>query len=179
MIKHSRNKMSIREEITNKLKEAMIRKDGDLLNTLRLIKASIKEKDIIAKGNGKSDISDQEIISVLQSMIKQRKVSVDMYLDGKREDLAKKEETEIRIISKFLPEQLSTKEIDIYYPLNTNNVLKKITTIWLKDIYKRQIKNIMRGIKYTKPIPATYEFSSNIVKNTKTIIKSYIGYLDS
>ena len=54
--------MSIREEITNKLKEAMIRKDGDLLNTLRLIKASIKEKDIIAKGNGKSDISDQEII---------------------------------------------------------------------------------------------------------------------
>ena len=75
--------------------------------------------------------------------------------------------------------QLSTKEIDIYYPLNTNNVLKKITTIWLKDIYKRQIKNIMRGIKYTKPIPATYEFSSNIVKNTKTLIKSYIGYLDS
>ena len=105
--------MSIRDEITNKLKEAMIRKDGDLLNTLRLIKASIKEKDIIAKGNGKTDISDQEIISVLQSMIKQRKVSVDMYLNGKRDDLAKKEENEIKIISKFLPEQLSVKEIEI------------------------------------------------------------------
>ena len=105
--------MSIRNEITNKLKEAMIRKDSDLLNTLRLIKASIKEKDIIAKGNGKTDISDQEIISVLQSMIKQRKVSVDMYLNGKRDDLAKKEENEIKIISKFLPEQLSAKEIEI------------------------------------------------------------------
>ena len=105
--------MSIRDEITNKLKEAMIRKDGDLLNTLRLIKASIKEKDIIAKGNGKIDISDQEIISVLQSMIKQRKVSIDMYLNGKRDDLAKKEENEIKIISKFLPEQLSVKEIEI------------------------------------------------------------------
>lgn len=105
--------MNIRDEITNKLKEAMIRKDGDLLNTLRLIKASIKEKDIIAKGNGKIDISDQEIISVLQSMIKQRKVSIDMYLNGKRDDLAKKEENEIRIISKFLPEQLSTKEIEV------------------------------------------------------------------
>jgi len=130
--------MSIRDEITNKLKEAMIRKDGDLLNTLRLIKASIKEKDIIAKGNGKTDISDQEIISVLQSMIKQRKVSFDMYLNGKRDDLAKKEENEIKIISKFLPEQLSVKEIEIII----NETIISSSANSLRDIGK--IINLMK-----------------------------------
>ena len=101
------------EEITNQLKEAMNNKNTNLVNTLRLIKASIKDKDIIAKGNGKGDISDQEIISVLQTMIKQRKASIDMYLSGNREDLVKKEENEIEIISNFLPQQLSLQEIDI------------------------------------------------------------------
>lgn len=105
--------MSIREEITNQLKVAMINKNTNLVNTLRLIKASIKDKDIIAKGNGKGDISDQEIISVLQTMIKQRKASIDMYLSGNREDLVKKEENEIEIISNFLPQQLSLQEIEI------------------------------------------------------------------
>ena len=104
--------MSIREEITNQLKDAMINKNTNLVNTLRLIKASIKDKDIIAKGNGKGDVTDQEIISVLQTMIKQRKASIDMYLSGNREDLVKKEESEIEIISNFLPEQLSSQEID-------------------------------------------------------------------
>lgn len=104
--------MSIREEITNQLKDAMINKNTNLVNTLRLIKASIKDKDIIAKGNGKSEIIDQEIISVLQTMIKQRKASIDMYLSGNREDLVKKEESEIEIISNFLPDQLSLQEIE-------------------------------------------------------------------
>ncbi len=104
--------MSIREEITNQLKDAMINKNSNLVNTLRLIKASIKDKDIIAKGNGKGEIIDQEIISVLQTMIKQRKASIDMYLSGNREDLVKKEESEIEIISNFLPDQLSLQEIE-------------------------------------------------------------------
>lgn len=104
--------MSIREEITNQLKDAMINKNTDLVNTLRLIKASIKDKDIIAKGNGKGDVTDQEIISVLQTMIKQRKASIDMYLSGNREDLVKKEESEIEVISNFLPDQLSLQEIE-------------------------------------------------------------------
>lgn len=104
--------MSIREEITNQLKDAMINKNTNLVNTLRLIKASIKDKDIIAKGNGKGDVTDQEIISVLQTMIKQRKASIDMYLSGNREDLVKKEESEIEIISNFLPDQLSSQEIE-------------------------------------------------------------------
>ena len=105
--------MTIREDIKNNLKEAMIKKNVDLISALRLVIASIKDRDIIAKGKGNdSGINDEEIISLLQTMIKQRKSSIDMYLEGKREDLAKKEQNEIDIISKFLPKQLSKEEIN-------------------------------------------------------------------
>ncbi len=105
--------MIIREDIKNNLKEAMIKKNVDLISALRLIIASIKDRDIIAKGKGNhSGINDEEIISLLQTMIKQRKSSIDMYLEGKREDLAKKEQNEIEIISQFLPKQLSKEEIN-------------------------------------------------------------------
>ena len=122
--------MSIREEITNQLKDAMINKNTNLVNTLRLIKASIKDKDIIAKGNGKGEITDQEIISVLQTMIKQRKASIDMYLSGNREDLVKKEESEIEIISNFLPDQLSSQEIETII----NELIKSSGTSSIKNI---------------------------------------------
>lgn len=105
--------MTIREDIKNNLKEAMIKKNVDLISALRLVIASIKDRDIIAKGKGNdSGINNEEIISLIQTMIKQRKSSIDMYLEGKREDLAKKEQNEIEIISKFLPKQLSKEEIN-------------------------------------------------------------------
>ena len=105
--------MTIREDIKNNLKEAMIKKNVDLISALRLVIASIKDRDIIAKGKGNdTGINDEEIISLLQTMIKQRKSSIEMYLEGKREDLAKKEQNEIDIISKFLPKQLSKEEIN-------------------------------------------------------------------
>lgn len=130
--------MSIREEITNQLKDAMINKNTNLVNTLRLIKASIKDKDIIAKGNGKGEITDQEIISVLQTMIKQRKASIDMYLSGNREDLVKKEESEIEIISNFLPDQLSSQEIETII----NELIKSSGASSIKNI-----GNVMKLIK--------------------------------
>ena len=106
--------MTIREDVKKKLKEAMKKKDIALISTLRLVIASIKDKDIIAKGKGNNiGINDEEIISLLQTMIKQRKSSIDIYLEGKRDDLAKKEENEIEIISNFLPKQLSNEEINI------------------------------------------------------------------
>ena len=105
--------MKIREKISKNLKDAMIKKEKNLVSTLRLILAAIKDKDIISKGKGhKSDINDKEIISLLQTMIKQRKGSIDLYMQGNRIDLANKEENEIKIISSFLPRQLSNQEID-------------------------------------------------------------------
>ena len=105
--------MTIREDVKYNLKQAMIKKDVNLISALRLVLASIKDKDIIAKGKGNdTGINDEEIISLIQAMIKQRKSSIDLYLEGKRNDLAKKEENEIEIISQFLPKQLTEEEVN-------------------------------------------------------------------
>ena len=105
--------MTIREDISKLLKEAMINKDITLTNTLRLIIAAVKDKDINARSKSNSEgINETEIISLLQNMIKQRNASIEMYIQGKRDDLVKIEENEIKIISNFLPEQLSENEIN-------------------------------------------------------------------
>ena len=125
--------MTIREDIKNNLKGAMIKKNVDLISALRLVIASIKDRDIIAKGKGNDlGINDEEIISLLQTMIKQRKSSIDMYLEGKREDLAKKELNEIEIISKFLPKQLSKEEINNII----NMTIKSCEASSMKDMGK-------------------------------------------
>lgn len=105
--------MTIRENISKLLKEAMINKDITLINTLRLMLAAVKDKDISARSKSNSEgINETEIISLLQNMIKQRNASIEMYIQGKRDDLVKIEENEIKIISNFLPEQLSENEIN-------------------------------------------------------------------
>ena len=105
--------MTIRENISKLLKEAMINKDITLTNTLRLIIAAVKDKDISARSKTNSEgINETEIISLLQNMIKQRNASIEMYIQGKRDDLVKIEKNEIKIISNFLPEQLSENEIN-------------------------------------------------------------------
>ena len=136
--------MTIREDIKNNLKEAMIKKNVDLISALRLVIASIKDRDIIAKGKGNDlGINDEEIISLLQTMIKQRKSSIDMYLEGKREDLAKKEQNEIEIISKFLPKQLSKEEINNIIDMT----IKSCEAFSMKDMGKviNLLKNKYNG----------------------------------
>ena len=106
--------MSIRERVLSELKTAMKSKNVNSINTLRLILASLKDKDIIARGNGNlSGINEIEITSLLQTMIKQRYDSIELYKKGKREDLVKKEENEISIILEFLPKQLNEKEVEL------------------------------------------------------------------
>ena len=106
--------MSIRESVLSELKTAMKSKNVNSINTLRLILASLKDKDIIARGNGNlSGINETEITSLLQTMIKQRYDSIELYKKGKREDLVKKEENEISIILEFLPKQLNEKEVEL------------------------------------------------------------------
>ena len=106
--------MSIRESVLSELKTAMKSKNVNSINTLRLILASLKDKDIIARSNGNlSGINEIEITSLLQTMIKQRHDSIELYKKGKREDLVKKEENEISIILEFLPKQLNEKEVEL------------------------------------------------------------------
>lgn len=101
----------IREQIKTKLIEAMKTKDEKTTGTLRLINAAIKDKDIEARPKGITDgIDDNTIMSLLQSMVKQRKESIDMYTKGGRMDLAASEQDEINIIQLFLPQQMGKEE---------------------------------------------------------------------
>jgi len=104
--------MSIRQNVSTALKAAMIKKDVRLINTLRLIIAAIKDRDIALKGNrNSSGIDEIEITLLMQTMIKQRNASIVLFKQGIRQDLVKVEEDEILIISSFLPEQLNEQEI--------------------------------------------------------------------
>ena len=101
-----------RTELTNALKEAMKAKDELVMNTIRMVIAKMKEQDIEARAKGNMDgISDGEILSLMQNMIKQRQESAKMFRDGGRPELAEKEDNEIKVIEKFLPAQLSDEEM--------------------------------------------------------------------
>ena len=105
--------MSLREKINEQFNFALKSKNKNLVSTLRLVLASIKDKDIANRTNEKKEIAkDDEIIKILQKMKKQRKDSVDLYKKGGRNDLIKIEEDEIKIIDSFLPKQLSEIETE-------------------------------------------------------------------
>ena len=104
--------MSMREELTTALKESLKAKDQVAMSTIRLITAAMKDRDIAMRGNGNADgISDAEILSMMQSMIKQRHESSKTYADNGRDELAERELDEIKIIERFLPQQMNAEEI--------------------------------------------------------------------
>lgn len=103
----------MRDAISNAQKEALKAKDKTALSTIRLITAALKDRDIAARTKGAGDgISDDEILSMLQTMIKQRAESVKLYNKGNRPELAAAENEEIRVIQQFLPQQLSDEELE-------------------------------------------------------------------
>ena len=102
----------LREDLQNSLKEAMKNKDMKTVNAVRLIIAGQKEKDVEARGKGLEKASDTDLLSMMQTMIKQRNESIKIYNEGNRPDLAEKEQAEIDVINRFLPKQLTAEEID-------------------------------------------------------------------
>ena len=103
--------MSKREEFNTALKTAMRSKDQVSLSTLRLITAAVKDRDIEARSKGKDDgITESEILSLLQSMVKQRQESSKTYKEADRPELAEREEEEIKVIERFLPKQMDASE---------------------------------------------------------------------
>ena len=108
--------MSIRDDIEKKYKQSLIEKNTNLTNTLRSIKSAIKYNDIAARGLGsKDEIKDQEILGLLQNLIKQRKDSIESFKIANRQDLIEKEQSEIQIINLFLPQQKNEKETEKYH----------------------------------------------------------------
>ena len=102
----------LRTNLSQMLKDAMRAKDQPVVSTLRLISAAIKDRDIAARSDGITDgVSDDDVIVLLQKMIKQRHESIRMYEEGGRLELAQREQDEIVIIEGFLPKQLDEAEI--------------------------------------------------------------------
>jgi len=100
--------MSLSDKISEDLKAAMKAKDSVKVNTLRMIRAQIKDTEI---EKGKT-LSDDELLSVLNSAAKKRKEAIAVYEKSDRPELLEKEQTELAIIAEYLPKQLSADEID-------------------------------------------------------------------
>jgi len=103
----------LRDQLNEALKTSMKDKDRVAVSALRLIITAIKDRDIAARSKGVDEgIPDIEILQVLQTMVRQRHESIEMYRKGNREELAVQEEQEIKIIQRFMPRQLDEAEIE-------------------------------------------------------------------
>tara|TARA_R110002072_G_scaffold202521_2_gene360433 strand:- start:3858 stop:4310 length:453 start_codon:yes stop_codon:yes gene_type:complete len=98
---------SLKNKIQEDIKSAMRSKAKDLLITLRMLSAAIKQKEV----DERIEPSDSDIINIIEKMVKQRKDASEQYLAANRAELAEKEESEIEILKQYLPEQLSAEEI--------------------------------------------------------------------
>ena len=146
--------MSLREKITEQFNSALKSKNKNLVSTLRLVLAAIKDKDIENRSSEKKAIAkDDEIIKNLKKMKKQRQDSADLYKKGERHDLLQAEEGEIKIIDSFLPKQLSQEETEIF----CKEIIESLGASSIKDMGK-----IMGTLK--KKYPDSIDFSKvNII----------------
>ena len=102
----------MREAINNGYKAALKARDQRRTATLRAVSAAIQDKDIDARGHGKGPIGEEEILVLLQKMVKQREESLAIFTQAGREDLAAVEREEIAILAEFLPQQMSEAEVE-------------------------------------------------------------------
>ena len=101
----------ITDVISNAYKQAMLNKDEDRKRVINTLRAEIKNKEIELRTSQK-ELTDGDILSIVQKLIKQNKDAIQMFINGGRQDLVEKNELEIKILEEFLPTQLSNDEID-------------------------------------------------------------------
>lgn len=101
----------LRDKFNEALKDAMRAKDQRKVGTLRLVNSALKDKDIEARGLGKGPLSDEEILALLQKMIKQRNDSIEAFEKAGRTDLVEQEQAEKVIIEAYLPQQMDADEV--------------------------------------------------------------------
>jgi uncharacterized protein YqeY len=104
--------MALRDQFTEQLKAAMKAGDSARTSTLRMILARVKDLDIAARPKGVERIPDDEVVGALRGMVKSRRESVDLYRQGGRQDLVDKEEAEIAVIERFLPQQMNEADTE-------------------------------------------------------------------
>ena len=142
---------SIKPQINEAIKTSMKSGDKENTTTLRMAISEIKKEE----SDKKSDLTDQEIITILQKMIKQRKDSSSQFSSAGREELAEKEEREIKSLNEFLPEQLTEEEIE-------KLVSKTINDLNVQSI--QDIGKVMGSLKSQLQGKADMSIVSRIVK---------------
>ena len=145
----------LRDDLQNSLKEAMKNRDTQTVNAVRLIIAGQKEKDVEARGKGLEKASDDVLLAMMQSMIKQRNESIKIYQSGNRPDLAEKEQSEIDVISRFLPKQLSSEETEAAIKA----VVAEVGAVSIKDMGK-----VMGALKNKYAGQMDFGSASTIIK---------------
>ncbi len=101
--------MSLKDKIESHYNNSIKEKDSNSINTLRLIKSAVKDKEIALRGK-QDALTDSDILSLLQSLVKQRKDSIEAFEKANRNDLIEKELNEIKVIEMFLPKQMDEDE---------------------------------------------------------------------
>ena len=121
----------LRERLREDLKTSMKAKEERKVATLRLILAALKDRDIAARGDGNEEgISEDDVLAMLSTMVRQRRDAITLYEEGGRQELADREREEIDIIHEFLPKQLGAEEI----AEAVNEVIARLDAKGLKDM---------------------------------------------
>ncbi|GAB6073207.1 GatB/YqeY domain-containing protein [Venenivibrio stagnispumantis] len=126
------------QRLQEEMKAAMKSGDKDRLSTIRMLISEIKKVQI----DTKKELSDEEIIQILQRYVKQRKEALEQYKKANREDLAQKEEKEIQIVQEFLPQPLSEEELKKII----DETISQLNATSIKDMGK-VIKAVMEKVK--------------------------------
>ena len=150
--------MNLRTKIDEKYISAFKLNKTEEVNTLRLVRNAIKNKDIDSRSTINTEpINDTQILSVLQNMVKQRRDSIESFKVASRNDLIEKEKKEIEIINQFLPKQLNEEEIKkIIKKFVSNN---NITSI-------KGMGQIMKHLKSNYNVSVDMSLAGKIAKNS-------------
>ncbi len=121
--------MSLKDKIETHYKNSIKEKDSNSINTLRLIKSAIKDKEILLRVK-QDALKDSDILSLLQNLVKQRKDSIEAFEKANRKDLIENELNEIKVIEKFLPKQMDEDEINLII----KNIISENNFTSIKDM---------------------------------------------
>lgn len=142
----------MKEKILNDLKIAMKSQDKEVLSTIRLLKGAIQLEEI----NKKSELSDDEIISIVSKQIKTRKESIVEFEKASRNDLAEKTKNEVSILEKYLPEQLDINEVNKFI----DDAFNKVNPTSMKDM-----KDIMTYLNPLVKGKCDMSYVSKVIKD--------------
>jgi uncharacterized protein YqeY len=147
--------MTLKQEIEDKLIEALKAKDKNTYPTLRLIISSIKDAEIAGRVKGLKEITDSDITAILKKMIKQRNESCEVYKKADRNELLDSEKKEIGVISTFLPKQLNDEETGKI----CQQIVKSVGATSMKDMGK-----VMGALKAKHADEIDFSKVSSIIK---------------